>query len=334
MTNEELKQLIAENRIEECFEALLGISRNTPHENDVLLLMSQYQGWKREKRLGLSSDRLVPNQIREALLELLPELTRKRQTERTKGKRRTMVIAAIAATLFLSLCIGYALYDPPQSGEAQLSQVKDEAQQSSGVSEPNKEVVSSTENFKNNPASSPRVPGAKPVAAPPSKPTLSFILFRDGASPIPIGTGDTIRLGDKLSIAVEYAAGYCIYVLLNDSQGGLSPLNLNKSGSPKQLTRFLSEPGRYLLPEGSNGWKIDKHSGLEYFIVLLSKQPINSEELNNLVTDLKRISPRGIEKTEKRLLTQDDLITPASEVLARYIKLLDLEFQNFVFVHV
>ena len=334
MTNEELKQLIAENRIDECLEALLGISRNTPHENDVLLLMSQYQGWKREKRLGLSSDRLVPNQIREALLELLPELTRKRQTERAKRKRRTMVITAITATLLLSLCIVYTLYTPQQSGKAQLYQATDEAQQSSGVPEPEHEVPNTTENSINNPTSSSRMPGAKPVATTPAKPTLSFLLFRDGASPKSIGTGDTIRVGDKLSIAIEHAAGYHIYVLLNDSQGGLSPLNLNNSRSPKQLTRFLSESGRYLLPEGGNGWKMDKHSGLEYFIVLLSKQPIDSEELNRLVTDLKRVSPRGIDKTEKRLLTQDDLITPASEVLARYIKLLDLDFQGFVFVHI
>lgn len=333
MTNEELKRLIAENRIEECLEALLVISRNTPYENDVLLLMSQYQGWKREKRLGLSSDRLVPNQIREALLELLPELTRKPYSERVKNRRRTIVIAAIAATLLLGICIWYALSYRTKKA-VQPSQVTEVEQQSPSASEPGNEVAPSSETPTNNLASSPRATGPGPAVTPSSKPALGFLLFREGASPRPIGTGDTVRVGDKLSVSVEQAAGKHIYVLLNDSQGGVSPLNLSESGSPRQLTRFLSESGRYLLPEGHSGWKMDKNPGLEYFIVLLSKQPINTEELNNLVTDLKRVSPRGIDKTEKRLLTRDDLTTPASEVLARYIKLLELEFQGFVFVHV
>jgi len=332
MSNEKLKRLIAENRIEECLEALLIISRNTPYEKDVLLLMSQFHGWKRENRLGLSSDRLVPNQIRKALLELLPELTRKPYPERVKDRRRTIEIAAIAAMLLLCFCIWYPLSYRPNK-DVQPPQVKEVEQQPPGASEPSNEVASGSKKHENNSDPSPLMPRPGPTVAPSTKPTLGFLLFRDGASPKPIGTGDTIRIGDKLSVSVEQAAGNHIYVLLNDSQGGFSQLNLSKSGTPRLLTRFLSESGRYLLPEGHSGWKIDKNPGLEYFIVLLSKQPINLEELNNLVTDLKRVSPRGIEKTEKRLLTQDDLITPASEVLARYIKLLDLEFQDFVFVH-
>ncbi len=77
MIIQNIRELIAQSRIDEAIEAMKPMAAGTRHENEVVQLSARYHEMERQKRLGLESTTDINrsrNQITNALLDLLNEL--------------------------------------------------------------------------------------------------------------------------------------------------------------------------------------------------------------------------------------------------------------------